>query len=151
MGDTIPPLDRRNKILAENEHFSQTRYDPSLPDLRELVKAPETDVAALFTPPPVRPSTPPLYCFQIKWTGDRPSFSSTSLYFSAPTINNWRFLQFFYSVYRDMMALNEKVQLVLCNWDVLECDLLCWFAQYKGCNIKNLFFQKLRCWFHRNG
>ena len=69
--DTIPPLDRRNKILAENEHFSQTRYDPSLPDLRELAEAPETDVAALFTPP--------LYCFQIKWTGDRPSFSSTSL------------------------------------------------------------------------
>ena len=51
--DTIPPLDRRNKILAENEHFSQTRYDPSLPDLRELAEAPETDVAALFTPPPV--------------------------------------------------------------------------------------------------
>ena len=34
----------------------------SLPDLRELTEAPETDTAALFEPlalPPVRPSTPP--------------------------------------------------------------------------------------------
>ena len=38
------------------------RRHPSLPDLRELTEAPETDTAALFEPlalPPVRPSTPP--------------------------------------------------------------------------------------------
>ena len=37
-------------------------WPPSLPDLRELTEAPETDVAALYVPlalPPVRPSIPP--------------------------------------------------------------------------------------------
>ena len=40
----------------------RSRSHLSLPDLRELTEAPETDTAALFEPlalPPVRPSTPP--------------------------------------------------------------------------------------------